>query len=209
METFTQLIQLLEPYGSFSLLIIFLVLVACGFGFPLPEDIPLMAAGFLAGQDIIHYGLTNVVCMLGVLVGDSIIFTLGLKLGPRIKKISFIKRILTDEREEKIHNWFHKYGVKTIFFARFAPGLRMPLFLSAGLYKVPFWKFFALDGFAALISVPLWIWLAYTFSSNLELLMERAKTLQMGIFAILGSLLVLIITVIIVQKKKAKAAKSS
>jgi membrane protein DedA with SNARE-associated domain len=85
----------------------------------------------------------------------------------------------------------------------------MPLFLSAGLYKVPFWKFFALDGFAALISVPLWIWLAYTFSSNLELLMERAKTLQMGIFAILGSLLVLIITVIIVQKKKAKAAKSS
>ena len=208
MENLSYIIDLLQPYGTLSLLLIFLILIACGFGFPLPEDVPLLAAGFLAGQGIIHYELTIFVCMVGVLGGDSIIFNIGYHFGPRIKKISYLKKVLTPEREEKIQHWFHQYGAKTLFFARFAPGLRMPLFLSAGLYKVPFWKFLVLDGFAALISVPLWIWLAYSFSSNLELLVTKAKTLQMGIFSVVGILLVLIVATILIKKKISKQSQS-
>lgn len=204
MENLSYIIELLQPYGTLSLLLIFLILIACGFGFPLPEDIPLLAAGFLAGQGIINYELTMLVCMIGVLGGDSIIFNIGYHFGPKIKQISYVKKILTSKREEKIQHWFNRYGAKTLFFARFAPGLRMPLFLSAGLYKVSFWKFLALDGFAALISVPLWIWLAYSFSSNLELLVDRAKALQIGIFSAVGILLILIIATMLIKKKFTK-----
>ena len=118
-----------------------------------------------------------------------------------MKRNSWIKIIFTPKREEKIAKFYSKYGGKTIFFARFAPGLRMPIFLTAGIYRVPFWRFVALDGFAAIISVPVWISLAYSLSSNIELLMEKAHQFQMGLYIVLGLALIFIIYMIYSKKK--------
>ena len=79
-----------------------------------------------------------------------------------------------------------------MFFARFLPGLRMPVFFTSGLYKVPFWKFFLIDGFAALISVPIWVLLAYYFSKNLDVLEEKLNTAKYGLFTVITVLVVLI-----------------
>ena len=105
--------------------------------------------------------------------------------------------------------WFSKYGDKVIFFARFAPGLRMPLFLTAGMYQVSPWKFLALDGFAAIISVPVWIWVGYIFGANLETLEAKIQQFQLGIYSIVGGLLVIILATWYVKKKiKMKAGES-
>lgn len=191
----------LEDYGDKGIYIIFLVLLACGFGLPLPEDVPLVTAGLLSGLGYVDFWYTLFICMLGVLLGDSIIFFIGKKFGNKVKKAYLFKKILTDDREKKISKWFHTHGDKSIFFARFAPGLRMPVFFSAGVYKVPFWKFFAFDGFAALISVPLWVWLAYTLSSNLDLLSEKLSRLQSGLYLVIGGILFIVVLFFVVKKK--------
>ncbi|MBC61180.1 MAG: hypothetical protein CMP11_01890 [Zetaproteobacteria bacterium] len=202
MELIIEIIEWLRPLGSFGLLAIFLILVLCGFGLPLPEDIPLMAAGILAGQDITEFWTTNIVCMLGVLIGDSVVFALGWYKGNKIKSSYLFKKIFTPKIEKKIGDFYLKYGGKTIFFARFAPGLRMPVFLTAGIYKVPYKRFLTLDGTAAIISVPVWISLAYSFSSNIEVLMEKAHQFQIALYILLG--MALLLTLYLVYKKKTK-----
>ena len=80
----------------------------------------------------------------------------------------------------------------------------MPVFLTAGIYKVPFWRFLALDGFAAIISVPVWITLAYSLSSNIELLLEKAHHFQVGLYIVLGMVL---LGIILIAYKKKKGSK--
>lgn len=197
------LLSALIPYGFYAYGIMFGILIACGFGFPMPEDVILVVGGILASRDIVDFYGTIVVCMLGVLIGDGTVFTIGRKMGPKIKNTKIFKRIMKVKREKKVKEWFAKYGDKVIFFARFAPGLRMPLFLTAGMYQISPWKFLAFDGFAAIISVPIWIWIGFLFGSNMERLEEKMQQMQFGVYSVLG-LIVLVIFSFWFMKRKVK-----
>lgn len=190
MDWIISLLERLTPYGTYSYAIMFGILIACGFGLPMPEDIVLVTGGILASRDVTSFGFTFIVCMAGVLIGDGTIYFIGRRAGPRLRSTRFFRFLVSEEREKKVMSWFANYGDKVIFFARFAPGLRMPLFLTSGIYQVPAWKFFTLDGFAAVISVPVWIWVGYFFGKNLEVLESKIHQFQTGIYAILAVLLV-------------------
>ena len=194
MNAVIELLNSLTPYGNLSYLLMFAILLACGFGFPMPEDIVLVTGGILSSRGVTDFGITFAVCMAGVLVGDGIVFTIGQKMGPRIRETSFYGKIMSPDREAQVSSWFSRYGDKVIFFARFAPGLRMPLFLTSGIYQVPPWKFFFLDGFAAIISVPVWIWVGYVFGANLEALEKKIHQFQLGIYSVLGVCFLLLIS---------------
>lgn len=168
MKLLIDLLHFIQPYGSYSYGVILAVLLACGFGLPLPEDVTLVAGGILASRDIIDFKFTVAVCMVGVLAGDGTIFFLGSRYGKRLRRAKFFSLVLPEKRDAAVKSIFDKYGDKVIFMARFMPGLRTPLFFATGSYHVPFWKFFMLDGLAALISVPLWVYVGYLFGANLE-----------------------------------------
>lgn len=74
MKLLIDLLHFIQPYGSYSYGVILAVLLACGFGLPLPEDVTLVAGGILASRDIIDFKFTVAVCMVGVLAGDGTIF---------------------------------------------------------------------------------------------------------------------------------------
>jgi membrane protein DedA with SNARE-associated domain len=201
MRLIIDLLAFLMPYGTVAYVIMFLILLACGFGLPLPEDIILITGGMLSSHGVTNHWVTLGICMAGVLIGDTIIYTAGRTMGERIKRTKLFSYLIQEERDKKIQFWFSKYGDKVIFFARFMPGLRTPLFLSSGVYRVPAWKFLLLDGIAAVISVPLWIWLGFLFGSNLELLELKIHQLKLGIYSILGVVLTLILVAWFVKKK--------
>ena len=129
------------------------ILVLCGFGLPMPEDVVLVSAGILASHGVTHFPDVVVgVCLAGVLIGDGIVFTLGRTIGPAIKKWRIFQKIMPESRDQRVQHIIHKYGDKVIFMARFMPGLRTPIFLTCGTYHIKPWKFALFDGFAALIS---------------------------------------------------------
>jgi membrane protein DedA with SNARE-associated domain len=142
-------------------------LLACGFGVPVPEDIILVAAGVLSGLGVTDVRLMLVLGLGGVLVGDSIIFFLGRTCGERVRRLPLLRRLLTPERYAKVQEKFRRHGSRVVLLARFLPGLRTPIFLTAGMSRtVPFWRFALLDGLAALVSVPLWVVLGYLGADN-------------------------------------------
>src|SRR6185312_12389182 len=110
-------------YGPTPYFLILGILLLCGLGLPLPEDITLFAAGLLS-----YYGVTQVwvmilVALVGVVLGDSTIFFLGHHFGRKLTRRWFFHKLLPDDRLLAVQAKFAKRGNKLIFAARFMPGL--------------------------------------------------------------------------------------
>ena len=114
MKILIDLLHFIQPYGTHSYFVILAVLLACGFGLPLPEDITLVAAGILAARDIIDFNFTVALCMFGVLLGDGIIFYLGSRYGTKLRSSKFFSVILPERRDAAVKAIFQKYGDKVI-----------------------------------------------------------------------------------------------
>ena len=184
---------LLNFYGPMPYVIVFGILLACGLGVPIPEDITLVVGGILS-----YYGLCDLwtmiaVCFAGVMLGDAIVFLLGAKFGRALTKKWLFHKLLPDERLDVVQGKFKQYGNKLIFAARFMPGLRAPIFFSAGVLHLPFRVFLLFDGLAALLSVPAIIASVYYFGDEIEHVVRVIKSLEHGILvAILGIALLML-----------------
>jgi membrane protein DedA with SNARE-associated domain len=156
----------------FTYAAIITVLLLCGMGLPLPEEVPILTSAILSHSGHLRPWWALGACMFGVMLGDSIMFLLGQRWGPHVLEHRLSRKLLTAERQEKIAKYFERYGAWIIFAARFLPGIRSPLFLTAGSMRVSFWTFFGMDGAAALVSIPTSFWIAYYFTDKLEELLH-------------------------------------
>jgi membrane protein DedA with SNARE-associated domain len=190
---------------SFALWGPFFGLLLCGFGLPIPEDIILVVAGFLAGENGTRILPPIMVTYAGIVLGDSLIFFVGRKVGHRVLRSRIAQKILSPERLEKSREAFHKYGIWVNFFGRFLPGVRTAIFFTGGTLKYPYHRFFLMDGLAALISAPLFVWIGYwggqQYSENTDLLKHYIKTTK--VYFLLG-LFVLFIALLIITYVRSK-----
>ena len=182
------MLALLEAFFTqYGYAAVFFVLVACGFGVPIPEDVTLVAGGVISGLGYANVHIMVAVGLLGVLVGDGMMFMAGRIFGHRILKVRFVARVMTPKRYAQVQEKFDKYGNRVLFAARFLPGLRTPIFITAGISrKVSYLRFFLMDGLAALISVPIWIDLGSYGAENTEWLMQKVHQFQSGLFVFIG-----------------------
>jgi len=175
MQTWFEQIAYNMPYVA----IIGLILLS-GFGLPLPEDIPLIAAGYLAGIGVVNPWIMFPACFLAILGADFTLYLLGRRYGEHVPKLPLIRRHVTPARLLRAEQELLLYGGKFIFVARFLPGLRAPAMFAAGVFKVPAWKFLAYDGVAAAVSVPLIMGLAYYFADHLDAARKWIHSGQLG-----------------------------
>lgn len=193
---------LLNFYGPLPYWFLFGILLLCGFGLPIPEDVILFAAGLLAYYGVTDLTFTIVICFLGVMVGDSAMYFLGYKYGKKITQKGILKRLLPEERLESAREQFKNKGSgKILFAARFMPGLRAPLFFSAGVLHVPYYRFFLSDGLAALISVPSIIFAIYYLGDRLGAVLKVIKKIEGGI---VGLIVVIAVGYFLMKKFKKK-----
>lgn len=173
---------------------VFLALMICGAGLPLPEDITLVAGGVIAGLGYANVHAMFALAMFGVLLGDCAIFLLGRHYGSRILQWRFVASILTPARYARVQDKFHRYGNRVLFIARFLPGMRTTVYLTAGMtHRVSFLRFLLLDGTAALISVPFWVYLGYFGADNHQWLVTWVRRGQASLWILAGILLVILL----------------
>lgn len=79
-----------------------------------------------------------------------------------------MRRVLSEAREDRLKAGYRKHGVKIVFIARHAIGIRSAAFLTAGIARVPFGRFLAADAVAALVGVPVAFGVAFLFIDQLE-----------------------------------------
>ncbi|CAM1000217.1 DedA protein family [Rhodanobacter sp. Root179] len=184
--------QLVTIFAENGYLAVFLALMICGAGLPLPEDITLVAGGVIAGLGYANVHVMVALAMFGVLLGDCAIFLLGHHYGARILKWRFVARILTPSRYCRVQDKFQRYGNRVLFFARFLPGMRTTIYLTAGMtHRVSFLRFLLIDTVAALISVPFWVYLGFLGADNHAWLVKWIHRGQSSLWALVGILAVI------------------
>jgi len=181
------------------------ILLLCGFGLPIPEDISLIAAGYLSwcGDNEgrcpslpgLHVHLAFAVCLFAVLAGDTIAFFFGRRYGRRVLASKLAQKYFTPRRQLRVRAYFRKFGSKVVLVGRFTPGLRFTIFFTAGTLHVRPAVFFIYDFAAAAFSVPVLVYLAWLFGGQIDSVINYARTAEHGILVA-----IVIVTAVVVVK---------
>jgi membrane protein DedA with SNARE-associated domain len=181
---------------------VFGVLLLCGFGFPMPEDVVLVTGGVLAWmasplEDMSLHGMLGdeglramvAVGLAGILAGDSVIYLMGRRLGARVAEFRLLRRLVPPEKLEHVEKLLRRRGNVVVMVARFLPGLRAPTYFTVGHSRLPYWQFLLFDGLAALVSAPLWVCLGFWFGNDIERAAVEASRFGHYILGAVGLLL--------------------
>jgi len=170
---------------AWSYPLIFGVLLACGLGLPAPEDISLIAGGWLVYEGRAQLPWMMLTGYLGIIAGDSIIFFLGRMIGSRVgtRAGSFLSRVVSPEKRARVQGLFKRHGEKIVMIARFLPGVRAPTYFTAGSVGMRYSHFIFFDSIAALASAPIFVYLGFRFGGQLEFLLHQVKKGQPGVIA--------------------------
>ena len=144
------------------------LLMLGGMGLPIPEDIPLILAGVFCHLGLARLPTMLVVTFAFVIGADILLFFMGKRYGHHVPRLPFVRHVLTKQRLDRAEQYFEDHGGKTLFVARFLPGLRAAVWFSAGACRTKLWRLIVCDGIAALLSVPLLVLVGYFGANQLQ-----------------------------------------
>jgi membrane protein DedA with SNARE-associated domain len=205
------LVGLISQYiEHFTYAGLFVVLMLCGLGLPIPEDVALLAGGYLVHRGITRYPITLAVSLFGVVAGDNSLFFMGRHFGTGLVRYFSIGRPGRKHQIERIEGFMQRHGHRAIFYARFLAGLRALVYLSAGSFGVRPGVFLFYDLLGALISVPIVVTLGYVFGKQLELLVKYIGGFDKLIVVVaVLSLLVYLTRLLVIRKTVVEPAAKS
>jgi membrane protein DedA with SNARE-associated domain len=166
---FNSVEHLIQVGGYF---VLFALLFACGLGLPLPEDIPLLLAGYFVAQPSGSPGKmyllpAAIVAWMGIIGGDCVLYGLGRRYGLNITRVPLIGRHVTKSRIVWIETKFDKWGVGVVAICRMFAGVRGAMVVAAGISRFRFYKFVIADGVTAIFSGGLFLYLGMLVGWNL------------------------------------------
>lgn len=161
------MLDLLTEHVSYLGIIIALVLT--GSGMPIPEEVIVIIAGVAAYHGTLNPWLALTACMVGALLGDCVMYSIGYHFGRNVlQEHPWFARFLTPAREKQIEQMIARHGAKVFLFARFLVGLRSPVFLTAGILRVPLRWFILVDTVCATLVIGTFFGLSYLFAEQIQ-----------------------------------------
>ncbi len=168
----------LEAFSAFSdvagLASVFLVCVFCGIGLPFPEDLPLLLAGWQIRDGHLPAVATCCVALLAVFIRDCLAFSLG-----HLARKGMESTLLSRLADSRLLQWMLARaggsGWGLLLIARVAAGIRVPVFLAAGLSGVSYGRFMVVEAVGVTAMVPATLWLGWYLGESVG---EFASALQ-------------------------------
>src|ERR1700732_1568800 len=146
-------VQGLIEWGG-TLLVCLIVFIETGFfvGFFLPGDSLLVTAGVFAATGNLNLAKLLLLVPLCAIVGDQIGYWIGRKAGQALyrREDSFVFR---KRHLERAHQFYEKYGGKTVILARFVPIVRTFCPPVAGAAMMPYGRYLTFDIFGGILWV--------------------------------------------------------
>lgn len=183
--------QLLAHDGFIVYIMLFLALMAGAIGLPIPEDIPLVVAGIMAQKGSGKIEVLFLICYTAIILGDLLIYSVGRRFGPALFNKPWFKARVSKQKIKRIKKGIEKRSLLMIFLARHLFYLRTVTFLVSGAVRVHFRKFLIADAAAALISVPLMMWIGYAGAEHFEDIGSSVKKIEQ-VAILIGVILLLI-----------------
>ncbi len=133
--------HLTELFNHYGYIVLFSALALELIGFPTPGETLMTYCGYLVSRGTLNWPISVAVATLGLIVGITISYYIGLRLG----KTFFTKYgryiHLGPDKLEKTSAWFDKYGNGLLITALFIPGVRHVAGYFAGVTRISFKRF--------------------------------------------------------------------
>ena len=174
--------SLVAQFGPWLYVILFLI-VFCETGLVvtpfLPGDSLLFAVGALTAREGgLNLWIVLVVLSAAAILGDTVNYWIGYFLGEKVQKR--YPRLIKPEYLERTHNFYERYGGKTIIIARFVPIVRTFAPFVAGLGKMTYGRFMMFNVTGALLWIGLLVPAGYYFG-NLEVVRKNFSLVVLAI----------------------------
>ncbi len=130
METAIQWISHYGYLGIFSLLMLGIV------GLPVPDETLLTFAGFMIYKQDLHLAPTLIAAWSGSICGITISYGLGRGPGSLVIRKYGSTLHFTQERMDRVQDWFRRVGTWGLLFGFFIPGVRHLTAIAAGTSKL-------------------------------------------------------------------------
>jgi membrane-associated protein len=194
---------LVADYGAWTYAILFLI-VFCETGLVvtpfLPGDSLLFAAGTLAAAGSLNVIALMVILMAAAIIGDTVNYQIGATVGRRLVRDGRTSRWLKPEHLDRTHQFFEKYGGKTIVIARFVPIVRTFAPFVAGMGAMTYARFLAYNVIGAVMWVIIAVLAGVWFGSQ-EFVKNNFELVILAIVAI--SLIPALIELIRIRRRHA------
>ncbi|HQW10648.1 MAG TPA: DedA family protein [Saprospiraceae bacterium] len=158
------LVDIINHYGNVTYVILFLV-VFCETGLVitpfLPGDSLFFAAGALCAKSDLNIYLTLLVCFLGAILGNTVNYSIGKRIGPTI--FNSKSKLIKKEYLDKTHAFYEKHGAKAIILSRFLPIFRTFVPFIAGVAKMDARQHLIYNVIGAALWVSIFVLLGYFF----------------------------------------------
>ncbi len=176
---------LIQTHGRWVHGILFLI-VFCETGFVvtpfLPGDSLLFAVGTFAARGSLDLITSMVVLSVAAILGDTVNYWIGHFVGPRVFHRDDV-RWLNRKHLDRTHEFFERYGAKTIILARFVPIVRTFAPFVAGVGAMNYGKFLLYNVVGGLF----WVFsvtLAGYFFGNIPVVRRHFTLVIIGIIVV-------------------------
>jgi len=177
--------DVIGQYGHWTYLILFLI-VFCETGLVvtpiLPGDSLLFAAGAFAALGSLNVLWLFVLLAIAAVVGDTVNYWVGYWVGPKVFHRENV-RFLNRKHLDQTHQFYEKYGGKTIIIARFIPIIRTFAPFVAGIGSMTYWRFIAYNVIGGVAWVAICVFSGYKFG-NLEVVKKNFSLVIVAIVLI-------------------------
>jgi membrane protein DedA with SNARE-associated domain len=157
----------------------YLGIILCVFignlGIPVPEELVLLAAGFLAGRHVLELSTLYIVAILSAVSGDACGFAVGRTGGQRLFGWLSQKSTFLRKRYEHLQGFFQVHGNKAVFLARFIMGARFMAGPMAGAAGMRFRSFLGWNVLGAFIWCSMVITIGYFVGDQLDWVARVAR----------------------------------
>ncbi|QEL14698.1 DedA family protein [Limnoglobus roseus] len=208
---------MIEYFSRFGYVGIAAAIILTGFGLPMPEELPVLFSGVLIGHadtpgpdgvldaNRLRWWIMVPVVIVAIVTGDGLLYAVGRRWGHKLFENGWVKRrIITPETRTAIEKNFQERGVMVLLTARLTPGIRTPIFLMAGHYRVSFAKFLLADGLYAIPGVMAMFWVAYWFTDQVLLVFHKIEHYkQLATFGILSAAVGIVLYKLFFDRKTA------
>lgn len=182
--------------------VLFVFVLAEQVGLPVPALPVLLAVGALAASGQFGFAPALAVAVVAATAADLVWYELGRRRGHTVVNLMCRVSLEPDTCVRRTEDTFARYGLRTLLFAKFIPGLNTVTPPLAGMVHTPMGRFVLHDAAGAAIWAGAFMGLGYLFSTELERVAVHAMQLGGGLFVLLAGGLACYIVWKYVQRKR-------
>ena len=163
----THLATVIQTYGGWTYFLLF-VIIFCETGLVvtpiLPGDSLLFAAGAFAAMGSLNFAWLFGLLSIAAVLGDALNYAIGHFMGPKVFAQEN-SRVFKKEYLDRTHQFYEKYGGKTIIIARFVPIVRTFAPFVAGVGNMTYWRFASYNIVGRLLWITVCLGAGYLFGN--------------------------------------------